>query len=363
MSWVFKIICALQQFNGVTSMRPHKHYAQLEIIGSVLKDAREKKNLARAEFANSCCLSTKMILELEEGGMSSFYTFELKIATAKRVGRVLGLDESSYLTDPSATESIDETLIESVEVQETSASKKHEVAGVDSGSKNPPPRNETILSAVLANPQVSNLEETLNQVNVEHGFKLSTAGNSVVTIRVMTIVFSFLVLTGAIYGLNDRFNIINLAIGLVNPPQKAVVANDVQDLKPDEDLALKPESSDAAVKSPETQPAQALQTTPSEQCPYKQEAQLPTYQSPNPSKRGDIVNIKSLIKQAVCVVDNSGKQTVVNLESNASYAFRGTSPFVVITQDLDSVEMYFQGWRVRSPSVGAKQIKLLEVSL
>jgi hypothetical protein len=75
------------------------------------------------------------------------------------------------------------------------------------------------------------------------------------------------------------------------------------------------------------------------------------------------VNIKSLIKQAICVVDNSGKQTVVNLESNASYAFRGSSPFVVITQDLDSVEMYFQGWRVRSPSAGAKQIKLMEVAL
>jgi hypothetical protein len=75
------------------------------------------------------------------------------------------------------------------------------------------------------------------------------------------------------------------------------------------------------------------------------------------------VNIKSLIKQVICVVDNSGKQTVVNLEPNASYAFRGSSPFVVITQDLDSVEMYFQGWRVRSPSSGAKQIKLIEVAL
>jgi hypothetical protein len=142
-----------------------------------------------------------------------------------------------------------------------------------------------------------------------------------------------------------------------------VVANEAQDSKADQDLALKSESVDAAVKLPETPPAQALQTTPSEQCPYKQEAQLPSYQSPNPSKKGDIVNIKSLIKQAICVVDNSGKQIVVNLESNASYAFRGSSPFVVITQDLESVEMYFQGWRVRSPSAGAKQIKLLEVSL
>jgi transcriptional regulator with XRE-family HTH domain len=344
-------------------MRPHKHYAQLEIIGSVLKDARERKNLARAEFANLCCLSTKMILELEEGGSSSFYTFELKIATAKRVGRFLGLDESSYLIDPSATESTDETSIPPGEVQEISAPKKQEAVGHDSDPKHPPLRNETISSAELANPQVLNLEEPLNQLNRKHGFKLSSAGASLVSIRVMAALFSFLVLTGAIYGLNDRFNIINLAIRLVNPPQEVILANDAQDSKADPDLAPKPESSDATVKSPDTQQAQVLQTTPSEQCPYKQETQLPSYQSPNPSKKGDIVNIKSLIKQAICVVDNSGKQTVVNLESNASYAFRGTSPFVVITQDLDSVEMYFQGWRVRSPSAGAKQIKLMEVAL
>ena len=344
-------------------MRPHKHYAQLEIIGSALKDAREKKNLARAEFANLCCLSTKMILELEEGGMSSFYTFELKIATAKRVGRLLGLDESSYLIDPSATELIDETSIQPIELQEISASKKHEAVGTDSDPKNPPLRIESISSAELINPKISNLEESLNQVNRKYGFKLSTAWASALTIRVMAILFSFSVLMGAIYGLNDRFNFINLAIGLVTPPQKAMVTNDAQDIKADEDLVLKSNSSDTPVKSPETQQAQVLQTTPSEQCPYKQEAQLPSYQSPNPSKKGDIVNIKSLIKQAICVVDNSGKQTVVNLESNASYAFRGSSPFVVITQDLDSVEMYFQGWRVRSPSAGAKQIKLLEVAL
>jgi len=306
-----------------------------------------------------------MILELEEGGASSFYTFELKIATAKRVGRVLGLDESSYLIDPSATESTEETSIESSEAQEISASTKHEVVEADSDPKNLPLRNETISSSELANPQALNLEESLIQLNGKHGFKLNTAGTSVVTMRVMTILFGFLVLTGAIYGLNDRFNLITLATELVNPPQKAIVANDAQDLKADEDLApnVKSESSDPTVKSLETQPAQALQATSSEQCPYKQEAQVPSYQSPNPSKRGDIVNIKSLIKQAICVVDNSGKQTVVNLESNTSHAFRGTSPFVVITQDLDSVEMYFQGWRVRSPSAGAKQIKLLEVSL
>jgi len=39
-----------------------------EIIGSALKAAREKRGMERGELATQCCLSSKMILELEEGG-------------------------------------------------------------------------------------------------------------------------------------------------------------------------------------------------------------------------------------------------------------------------------------------------------
>ena len=343
-------------------MRSPQHHALPEIIGSVLKDAREQKNIARAELANLCCLSSKMILELEEGGMSSFYTFELKVATAKRVGRYLGLDESSYLSHPSAIEAVEDASIPPSEVQEVSASKKHGAAMADSNPKNPPLRNEATSSTEQASPQLPNLGELLDDATTKHGLELSAGRTSLISMRLIAIPFGVLVLSGALYGLNDRFNLVNSVIGLVNPPP-VIVVNNTQDLKADTDLAPKSDSSDTAVKASETPPAQAPLSTTSEQCPYKQEAPLASYQSPNPSKRGDIVNIKSLIKQVICVVDNSGKQTVVNLEPNASYAFRGSSPFVVITQDLDSVEMYFQGWRVRSPSSGAKQIKLIEVAL
>jgi len=342
-------------------MRSPTHHAQPEIIGSVLKDAREKKNIARAELANLCCLSSKMILELEEGGMSSFYTFELKVSTAKRVARFLGLDESSYLLHPSVKESVEDISVPPIEVQQNADFKKHDTSRPESDPKNPLPRNEVTASPELANPEVPNLEELLNKANEEHGFKLSTAGASVISMRIVLILFSFLVLSGAIYGLNDRFSLINLATRPTNPPP-AIAPNEAQALQAAADLGPKSDSSDTVISVSDTPPAQSLLATPGEQCPYKQEAQLVSYQSPNPSKRGDTVNIKSLTRQTICVVDNAGKQTVVNLETNASHAFRGSSPFVVITQDLDSVEMYFQGWRVRSPSAGAKQIKLVEVA-
>jgi hypothetical protein len=99
------------------------------------------------------------------------------------------------------------------------------------------------------------------------------------------------------------------------------------------------------------------------QCPYKQDAQLLSYQSPNPTKLGDVVNLKTLIKQTFCFIDGSGKQLVIALEANTAHAFKGVAPFTVLGQDLDSVEMFYQGWRVRLPNVGSKQVKLVEVNL
>ncbi|OYY07907.1 MAG: hypothetical protein B7Y67_17365, partial [Polynucleobacter sp. 35-46-11] len=81
-------------------MSPVKNNPLPDVIGARLKAAREARKLERVELANLCCLSAKMILELEEGGMSSFYSFPLKISAAKRVGSFLNLTESDYLSFP-----------------------------------------------------------------------------------------------------------------------------------------------------------------------------------------------------------------------------------------------------------------------
>lgn len=98
------------------------------------------------------------------------------------------------------------------------------------------------------------------------------------------------------------------------------------------------------------------------QCPFKQDGQLLSYQTSSPSKAGDTVNIKTLIKQTICFIDGSGKQLVIALEANTAHAFKGVTPFTVLGQDLDNVEMFFQGWRVRLPNAGSKQVKLVEVN-
>jgi hypothetical protein len=74
------------------------------------------------------------------------------------------------------------------------------------------------------------------------------------------------------------------------------------------------------------------------------------------------VNLKTLVKQTICFVDGTGKQMVAAMEANTAFAFKGVAPFTVLAQDLDGIEMYFQGWKVRLPATGTKQVKLLEVN-
>lgn len=67
------------------------------ILGNVLKQARLDKGLEISFLASQCCLSLKMIREIEDGGEESFYSQTIKFTAAKKVGKFLGLDESNFI--------------------------------------------------------------------------------------------------------------------------------------------------------------------------------------------------------------------------------------------------------------------------
>ena len=71
-----------------------------EIQGQVLKAAREKMRLKPEELAHRACLVKKNIFELEEGGTSSFFTEAHKVNVAKKVAKILELDEAQVLVHP-----------------------------------------------------------------------------------------------------------------------------------------------------------------------------------------------------------------------------------------------------------------------
>jgi transcriptional regulator with XRE-family HTH domain len=68
-----------------------------KILGGQLKNAREKAGLSMEYVAKTSTLSNKQLEEIESGGDSSFYTLAIKVTAAKKVGKILGLNEDDFL--------------------------------------------------------------------------------------------------------------------------------------------------------------------------------------------------------------------------------------------------------------------------
>ena len=72
--------------------------ADLKIRGDVLRNARENIGLDREELAEVVCLKYWHITQMEDTeDHYFFYSPQLKIKAAKKIGKYLALEESSYL--------------------------------------------------------------------------------------------------------------------------------------------------------------------------------------------------------------------------------------------------------------------------
>jgi hypothetical protein len=301
-----------------------------------------------------------MISELEEGGMSSFYSYPLKINAAKRVGNLLNLSESDYLNYPLAP-------IVSAEGDEEGALEgeiKNEASETAPTVKASPPVRDG-LSAASVDPAITERLKWQELLTEKVGGDLAesnTRGGFLFPAKSIAFLSIGIVIAGIVYGLNSKYDIAYQVASLLEreakPPETPPA--EVAKVATDEAKAEAPTNAPAEV-SQEIKPAEVVAAA--GQCPLKQDGQLLSYQTPAPTKAGDTVNIKTLIKQTLCFMDGGGKQLVIALEANTAHAFRGVSPFTVLGQDLDNVEMFFQGWRVRLPNAGSKQVKLVEVNL
>jgi len=78
--------------------RPIEEQMNLRIRGDILRNARENMGLDREELAELVCLKSWHITQMEDTDEHYFfYSPQLKINAAKRIGRYLELEESSYL--------------------------------------------------------------------------------------------------------------------------------------------------------------------------------------------------------------------------------------------------------------------------
>ena len=74
------------------------------INGELLRLRREARGWVLNDMATRACMSVKQIRQLEEGGMSSFYSAAVKMTSAKKVGTLLGLSaEEVFAQEVEAT--------------------------------------------------------------------------------------------------------------------------------------------------------------------------------------------------------------------------------------------------------------------
>jgi ribosome-binding protein aMBF1 (putative translation factor) len=77
-----------------------KPQKELKILKESIAQARQEKGLTQEELANAVCLSKWQIKEMEESDLYLiFYSMQIKIHAARRIGKYLGLKESEYLEE------------------------------------------------------------------------------------------------------------------------------------------------------------------------------------------------------------------------------------------------------------------------
>lgn len=86
-----------------------------QIDGAAIRSKRESQGWAPNDLATRACLSVKQMRQIEEGGMSAFYSESVKITAAKKVAALLDMSEAQLFghvlvsqTQPAQQFSLDE---------------------------------------------------------------------------------------------------------------------------------------------------------------------------------------------------------------------------------------------------------------
>ena len=83
---------------------------EIFINGELLRLSREARGWVINDMATRACMSVKQIRQLEEGGMSAFYSAAVKATSAKKVGGLLGLSSDQVFSHTEAPVVIEESV-------------------------------------------------------------------------------------------------------------------------------------------------------------------------------------------------------------------------------------------------------------
>jgi hypothetical protein len=342
------------------------------------------------QLALLACLSKKQIQQIENGQSSSFYSSTIKLVAAKKVAKLIQLDEkdafdfgpqaelpltqAGELTHDESSVVKPQHLLDEVKVAEQSdvpkpASPEHAAEVVQATEDEPaevkkatgrkrksnlasPASNEPNAKPIL----VEALKPEPSMRAHYGGYEQKPAGKKwVVLLPVGALVFALVQFQPL---LEDQLDAL---MGKPKPAEATAFTAAPVDAAPASPPAepIIPTPAVTPQASPAVTPSPAIVVAVNPACPLP-DASIENYKSPAASKPGNMVYVKIPAAQVICVVDGDGKVQSKAMEPGLGHSFYGKPPFKLMTSGLSSAEVFFQGLRVRPSNADSKSILLVQ---
>lgn len=128
--------------------------AELFINGELLRLGRETRGWSLNDMATRSCMSVKQIRQLEEGGMSCFYSEAVKLTAAKKVGVLLGVSlDALFAREPEPTPE-PESIPEDADMQDKPVADVEVTVSVDTARESVIDQLDAVVHAVVPEKSV-----------------------------------------------------------------------------------------------------------------------------------------------------------------------------------------------------------------
>jgi len=81
-------------------------------------------------------------------------------------------------------------------------------------------------------------------------------------------------------------------------------------------------------------------------CDWQHRDHIKTHTPSQPLKPGNYVHLEAQADTELCVLDSHNQKTLLHLKAGMAKSVYGAAPFLVHSQDLHTLKLFFQGRRV-----------------
>lgn len=347
-----------------------------EICSAAFVAARNKCSLSIEELAHLACLSKKQIQQIENGGRNAFYSLEIKYVAAKKVAKLIQLDEKeAFDFGPQA-----ELPFVALAPAEPSASEGNNAQVNASPNVVSAPTEVKQSVAVVADKKIAKPLATapINQSRIKQARSTSRNQNSsrkkwfwvlpVGALALALVQFQPL-LKDQLDALMEKQKPVEQLVIPSAPPADAVPINpnpfapEVSTVSSSAQTAVPTAAATPATLPPASNIPNPLSVAAGVNtgCPSS-EGPIEKYKSPSAGKPGNVVFVRTNSAQSLCVVDADGVVQSKNMDAGLGHSFYGKPPFKLLSSnELGSAEIFFQGFRMRPSTPDLKSMLLVQV--